>query len=170
MDRITKALLEEYCSSYNLNNLSEDKQFEFFTTCLVMNQFQIDATDPDDLVIGSGGDNAIDAIGIVVNGSLVMECEQITDLATQNNYLDVTFVFIQAERSSAFGSAKIGEFGFGVEEFFKENPSLPRNAGIKDAAEIMRAIFNKSGLFRRGNPVCRMFYLNFRRKTWTSEQ
>jgi hypothetical protein len=158
MDRITKALLQEYCKEHNLTRLTEDKQFEYFTTYLVMNRFQIDTVDPADIVVGDGGDTSLDAIGIVANGSLILETDQIEELAKQNNYLDVTFVFVQAERSTSFSSAKIGEIGFGVEEFFKEQPTLPRNAAIKETAEVMRAIYDKSGLFRRGNPSCRIFY------------
>jgi hypothetical protein len=158
MDRITKALLVEYCKDHNYEKVEEFKQFELFVTYIVMNRFQVDTVDPAELVVGEGGDTAIDAIGIVVNGSLVLEKEQIEELAKQNNYLDVTFVFVQAERSPGFSSAKIGEVGFGVEEFFKETPTLPRNAGVQEFAEIMRAIYDRSGLFRRGNPACRIFY------------
>jgi hypothetical protein len=168
MDRITKALLEEYCKDHGLASLSEDKQFEYFATYLVMNRLQIDAVDPADIVIGEGGDNALDAIGIVANGSLILEPDQIEDLAKQNSYLDVAFIFVQAERSSSFASAKIGEIGFGVEEFFKEHPTLPRNAAVTEAAEIMRTIYNKSALFRRGNPVCRVFYVTT--GTWVQDQ
>jgi hypothetical protein len=168
MDRITKALLDEYCKEHGFSKLPEDKQFEYFTTYLVMTRLQIDAVDPADIVVGEGGDNSIDAIGIVANGSLVLETDQIEDLSKQNGYLDVAFIFIQAERSSSFASAKIGEIGFGVEEFFKETPTLPRNQAVKEAAEVMRAIYNKSALFRRGNPVCRIFYVTT--GNWVDDQ
>src|SRR5262245_47826672 len=111
MDLITTALLKEFCNDYNLGMLAQDTQFEYFATHVIMLRFQVDTFDPSDLVLGSGGDTSIDAIGIVANGSLVTEKEQITDLADRNGYLDVTFVFIQAERSSSFASATIGETG-----------------------------------------------------------
>src|SRR5947209_3597653 len=99
MDRITKAMLDEFCKDHNLGKLAEDKLFEYFATYLVMNRFQLDTVDPADLVVGNGGDTALDAIGIVANGTLILEAAQIEDLAKQNTYLDVTFVFVQAERS-----------------------------------------------------------------------
>jgi hypothetical protein len=104
----------------------------------------------------------------VINGSLVLETNQIDDFAKQNNYLDVAFIFVQADRSSSFSSQKIGEIGFGVEEFFKETPTLPRNEAVKQAAEIMRAIYDRSSLFRRGNPACRIFYVTTGR--WLQDQ
>jgi hypothetical protein len=151
-------MLRQYCESHGYTNLPEDRQFEFFVTHIVTNRLQIDAVDPSDVVSAGGGDTALDAICIVVNGSLVLELEQVEELAAQNNFLDVTFLFIQAERSPSFNGGKIGEIGFGVEEFFKERPTVPRNESVNQAAIIMRAIFDKGPLFKRGNPICQIFY------------
>ena len=41
----------------------------------------------------SGGDTGIDAVGIIVNGTLVSDPELISELAATNGYLDVTFHF-----------------------------------------------------------------------------
>lgn len=158
MDLITKSMLKEFCGSHGYAGISEDKQFEFFVTHLITNRLQIDSVDPSDVVAGGGADTALDAICIVVNGAIVLEVHQIEELASQNNFLDVTFVFIQAERSPSFNGGKIGEIGFGVEEFFKESPTIPQNDSVKQAASIMRAIFDKGSLFKRGNPVCQIFY------------
>lgn len=168
MDLITSSMLKEYCEANSYGSLPEDKQFEFFVTSIVTNRLQLDVVDPTDVVIGSGGDNSLDAICVVVNGALVLELDQIDELAAQNNYLEVTFLFIQAERSPSFTASKIGEIGFGVEEFFKEKPTIPRNAGVTNAAAIMRAIFNKGPLFRRGNPSCKIFYATTGK--WTNDQ
>jgi hypothetical protein len=67
--------------------------------------------------------------------------------------------FVQAERSACFEAAKIGTFGFGVNDFFKEAPSLPRNQAIQDWAEVMSAVYALSPKFIRGNPVCRRCYV-----------
>lgn len=168
MDLITKSMLREYCESHGYANLPEDRQFEYFATHIVTNRLQIDTVDPSDVVSSGGGDTGLDAICIVANGSLVLEPEQVEELASQNNYLDVTFLFIQAERSPSFNGTKFGEIGFGVEEFFKETPTIPRNESVAQAASIMRAIFNKGPLFRRGNPICQVFYATTGK--WTSDR
>ena len=118
-----------------------------------------DTFDTADLVTGAGGDTGIDAIAILINGSLVTDSELVAELAKTNGYLDVTFVFVQAERSAAFDGAKIGTFGFGVGDFFRDLPQLPRNEAIREAASIMSAIFALSSRFTRGNPVCRLYYV-----------
>src|SRR5262249_41640212 len=71
----------------------------------------------------------------------------------------VTFVFIQAERSSSFDGAKLGSFGYGVSEFFNPETKEPRNQRILEAVELMRRIYNKSSKFKRGNPSCLLYYV-----------
>jgi hypothetical protein len=159
MDKITKHLLEEFSRHHDLVRLPEDKQFEHFAAYLVMTRFHGETFDTADLVAGSGGDTSIDAVGIVVNGSLVTDEEVVDDLAQKNGYLDVTFVFVQAERSSTFESAKIGQIGFGLIDFFSEQPTLTRNERITEAAAIQTAIYERSAKFKRGNPACRIYYV-----------
>jgi hypothetical protein len=111
-----------------------------------------------DVVVGNG-DAGIDAIAIVVNGTLVTDLDAIDELAARNNYLDVTFVFVQASRSASFDGSRIGNLSFGVGDFFSPTPKLKRNEKIQAAAEIMAETYNRSGKFTRGNPICRLYYV-----------
>src|ERR1035437_8347077 len=81
--------------------------------------------------------------------------------------VDVTFVFVQADRGPSFDASKIGNFGFAVTDFFKEQPTLPPNAEIAAAAEVMSEIYKRSTEFKRGNPVCRLYYATT--GTWTGD-
>ncbi len=156
MDRITSALLEEFSAEHQLQSLKEDVRFEHFACFLAVYRHHSETFDTDDIVVG---DTGIDGIAIVVNGVLATDADTVEDLAERNNYLDVTFIFVQAERSSSFDSSKIGDFSFGVADFFKPKPKLPQNASVKNAAEIMTAIYKRSGKFARGNPVLRLYYV-----------
>ena len=159
MDRITSALLTEFSREHQLDNLPDETRFEHFATYLATSRHVADTFDTADLVTGAGGDTGIDAIAIVINGSLVTDSELVAELAAANRYLDVTFVFVQAARSAVFDGGKIGTFGFGVCDFFQDYPKLPRNAAITEAASIMSAIYASSPLFTKGNPVCRLYYV-----------
>ena len=159
MDRITSALLAEFSGENQLEKVSEETCFEHFAAYLATSRHVADTFDTADLVAGAGGDTGIDAIAILINGSLVTDSELVAELAKTNGYLDVTFVFVQAERSAAFDGAKIGTFGFGVGDFFRDLPQLPRNEAITEAASIMSAIYALSSRFTRGNPVCRLYYV-----------
>jgi hypothetical protein len=158
MDRITTSLLEEFSRDAQLASLPEDARFEHFTSFLTIGRSLEDTFDTSDVVTGSGGDTGIDAIAVIVNGALVTDAEFVEELATTNGFVDATFVFVQAERSSSFETAKIGQFGFGVADFFKDAPTLPRNERVMALAEVMAAVYQRSSKFTRGNPVCRLFY------------
>jgi hypothetical protein len=168
MDRITKSLLEDFCREHELTGLSEDKQFEHFAAFLCMSRYLSEAFDTSEIVVGAGGDTALDSIGIVVNGALVTERDAIEDMAKRNNYLEVEFIFVQAERSSAFETAKIGQVGFGVKDFFSEDPQLVRNDLVTEAAKISGEIYRRSGLFKKGRPSCRIYYVTTGK--WTGDR
>lgn len=152
MDRITQSLLNEFSEESGLSCLREETQFEHFACYLNMGRHLSESFDTADVVVGSGSDTGIDGIAVIVNGTLVTDSELVAELEQVNGFLDVTFVFVQAERSSGFETGKIGQFGFGVQDFFSDAPRLPRNESVRNAAEIMTTIYAKSSKFKRGNP------------------
>lgn len=168
MDRITQALLDEFSTEHAISALPEEDRFERFASYLAVLPHLSETVDTSEIATGSGNDTGIDAVAIVVNGTLVTDEEMVKELSDTNGFLDVTFVFVQAERSSSFEAAKIGTFGFGVQDFFRDPPTLPRNSAIQEAAEISNAIFARSSRFLRGNPVCKLYYATTGR--WSSDQ
>lgn len=167
MDRITKALLAEFVEQNAIESLSEDKAFEHFSGFLVTSGHYSETFSSDDITVGAGGDCGIDCVAILVNGNIVTEPEEIADLADTNGYLDVSFVFTQAERSSSFETAKIGQFVFGVCDFFSETPQLPQNDRLQLYARITKEIFDRSRLFKKGNPQCLLYYVTTGK--WTDD-
>jgi hypothetical protein len=159
VDRITKSLLTEFTLEHDISSLSEDKQFEHFAAFLTIGKFLSEGFNTSEVVIGSGGDTGIDGLAIIVNGSLVDDVSSVSEFADQNGFLDVSFIFVQAERSPNFDTAKIGQFSFGVLDFFKEEPVLPRGTEIAALSVIMTAIYAQSSKFKRGNPTCKLYYV-----------
>lgn len=158
MDRVSESLLNEFSEEHNLA-VPEDKRFEHFAGYITVQRHYTDTFDSGDIVTGAGGDTGLDAIAIIVNGTLITDLESLEELANNANSLDVTFVFVQADRGSNFDAAKIGTFGFGVLDFFKEHPTMTRNDKVTEAAEIMAALYDRSSKFKRGNPICRLYYV-----------
>lgn len=167
MDRITKALLTEFVEQSSLQALPEEKAFEHFSGYLVTSRHYSESFSSDDITVGAGGDCGIDCIAVIANGNLVTEPEEIADLGEVNGYLDVTFVFTQAERSSGFDTAKIGQFVFGVCDFFSEIPKLPQNDRVRHYSKISQEIFERSRLFKKGNPQCLLYYVTTGK--WTND-
>ncbi len=113
--------------------------------------------DIEDVSMGGGGDTAIDALAIIVNNVMITDVDTVNELAEQNGRLDVSFIFIQAERTSGFDASKIGDFGFGVRDFFNPEPKIKRNAEIKGAVELANSVFTHAAILRR--PSCQLYYV-----------
>lgn len=158
MDRITKSLLDEFVTQNGLESLPEETAFEHFTGYLVTSYHYTESFSSEEIHVGAGGDCGIDSISIIVNGCLITEPEEIEDLAETNSYLDATFIFNQAERSSSFETQKIGQLGFGINDFFSTTPSLPQNEDVRIKFKIANEIFLRSSKFKKGNPQCYVYY------------
>lgn len=168
MDRISEALLNEFSATFDIKALKESERFEHFAAYLATRKhFSETAFDPADVVTGSGGDTGIDGIAIIVNNNLVTDVATIEDLIETNGYLEVTFVFVQAETSAGFDMQKIGQFGFGVQDFFGKS-ALPKNEAVINALEIMTEVYKQSGRFTKGNPNCYLYYVTT--GEWTGDK
>jgi AIPR protein len=168
MDRITTGLLGEFAKEFKIGDLAEDKQFEHFASYVTARRhYSETAFHSRDLVTGDGGDTGIDGVAIIVNNNLVTDIDDVDEILGINGYLDVTFIFIQAERSASFETSKIGTFGFGVRDFFGAG-TLVRNEQIQNACAIMNALFSNSARFTKGNPSILMYYVTTGR--WQNDQ
>ena len=164
MDRVSESLLTEFSNERGLSHLPEDKRFEHFTSFITIGRHYSETFDTEDVLVGTA--SGIDGIAVIVNGTLVADAENLEEFDDAGE-LDVTFVFVQADRGASFDAAKIGNFGFAVTDFFKVQPTLPRNEEIASAAEIMSEIYKRSTKFKRGNPVCRLYYATT--GSWTGD-
>src|SRR4051794_19290762 len=109
MDRVSESLLNEFSTERGLTHLPEDKRFENFVTFITVGRHYSETFDTEELLVGDA--TGIDAIAVIVNGSLVTDTEELDEeLATPE--LDVTFVFVQADRSASFDAGKLGNIGF----------------------------------------------------------
>jgi hypothetical protein len=118
MDLITQNLLGQFSSEYAITELAESKRFEHFTAFCMVRRHYSRSFDPASIVVGGGGDTGLDAIAIVVNNVLCTDVDTVNELAKQNGFIDASFIFVQADRSSGFDGAKIGSFGFAAKDFF----------------------------------------------------
>lgn len=159
MDKITTGLLTEFSEAFGINELDEAERFEQLAAYITVRQHFSEATfNPGELVTGSGGDCGIDAVAIIVNNNLITDKDAVVELLEINKFLDVTFIFVQAERSPKFDGAKINNFGYGVRDLLGSR-KLSQNAQVKAAAEIIDFIFENSGRFTQRNPFCFLYYV-----------
>lgn len=160
MDIVTKNLLKAFQKEEGFpEDIEESILFENFSNFCVIAKEYSEEFSIEDVSVGEGYDIGIDGIGIIVNGDLVNTVEEIDDLASRNKYVEAEFIFIQSKRSSKFDGAEIGTFLFGVRNVFETEPKLPINGKVQHKIKLINTIYEKSGLFKRGNPSCRLYYV-----------
>lgn len=159
MDLVTQSLISSFRNEESLpDNLDESILFEHFVNyCAIANDYG-DEFDVEDIHTGGGDDLGIDGLAIIVNGNLIADTAEIDDLATANKYLEVEIIFTQAKSGGNFTGSEISNFFFGVKNLFATPPALPRNTSIAEKELFIREIYKKSPLFKRGNPLVRMYY------------
>jgi hypothetical protein len=157
MDRITKSLIAELLTNQELDSEDISKDFEKLVIyCVVSNEYS-KSFDVGLITVGEGGDTGIDGLAILVNGQLIEDKDEIDGLLERNNFLEVTYIFIQSKTSSNYNSGEINTFIFGVKDFFSEGPSLVRNSVITRLAEISDYIYQKAPSFNK-NPTIKLYY------------
>jgi hypothetical protein len=159
MDMITESLLDEFSKEQEITSLDKDRRFEHFAAYIAVRRQYGETFNPGDVVTGKGGDTGIDGIAIIVNGTLITDLAALADIGSSAS-LDVTFVFVQAQQTPSFDTAKLGQFGFGLIDFFNTGkPKLDRNERIQSAVAVMRAIYKRSSKFHRGKPQCKLYFI-----------
>lgn len=160
MDRITKSYLDGFRQEQSLpSTMTESDLFELFAVyCAVSNSYD-EEFDTADLGVGGDGDLGIDGIAVIVNGVLVSSVDEAEDLLQMNTFLDVKFIFTQAKSGSSFSGQEIGAFCDGVQEFFAENPTLPVNAAVQAARDLMNWIYTKSVSFKKQRPTLELYFV-----------
>ena len=159
MDSLTKALMTEFVKVNNLESLSESDQFEHFAAFSVVSSRHSDEFRSDDLVVGGSNDLSVDAFAVKVNGRIVQDEDEVTDLLDTNGYLEAEFVIVQAKTSSKFNGKEITTLGANLaDQIFAENQTVPMSDDVKRLIAIKERIFiNGSSL--KSRPTCRIYYV-----------
>ncbi|MEQ9106093.1 MAG: AIPR family protein [Limnobacter sp.] len=138
--------------------IPEPELFEHFVNfCVISNEYG-EEFDVDEVHTGGGDDLGIDGLAVIVNGALVDDEQEINDLANLNKYLEVEFIFCQAKSGGNFSGADISSLFFGVKDLFSTKPALPRNTRVAEKEALVRFVYSKSALFKRGNPSIKVYY------------
>ncbi len=160
MDRIIQSYMDTFLISQQIEEKDQSKQFELFAAYCAVEQHYSDTYLLTDIITAEGGDCGIDAIAVIINGTMVTTKEEIDDLIELNKkFSDIFFIFIQAKTSSNFDYGEMGTFGVGVKDFFSEHPQMVRNQPIKEKAELVEYIFDKATYIKK-KPLCYLYYIS----------
>jgi AIPR protein len=167
MDIIIKSQLNEFVNEFDYKDLPTDEAFERYCNyCVFSKEYgnePLESFEIEQSAIGKSYDNGIDGIAIIANGKLIYTEEEITLLATQNGYLNVTFCFLQSKTSSSFSSEEIGTFLFGVKDMFSDlNEPIQHpnwNKQINHYHELVLHIYSFGAKMTNELPKLKLFYV-----------
>lgn len=168
MDRIIQSYMDSFLNSQQIEEKDQSKQFELFASYCAIEQHYTDSYSLSDIMTAEGDDCGIDAIAIIINGTMITSKEEIDDLLELNRSLsDISFIFIQAKRSASFNYSDMGTFGTGVKDFFSEHPQMVRNELIEEKSHLVEYIFSHATRIKK-KPICYLYYISTGK--WTDDQ
>ena len=162
-DIVLEGFVDDFAKMRGLSHLDQFELFEVFVaSCVFRKYHQSDIIDIEDSVLSGGsGDGGLDAVGILVNGRLARTEEDINYFEETGQRLDVEFVFIQSKTSSSFDAAQIGNFIFGVEQFFAavhgNTPRVSFNSEVQQLIGLTRFVYRQT-IKMTDNPRCYLYY------------
>ena len=168
MDRIVQSYMESFLTSQQIEETEQSRQFEMFASFCAVEQHYTETYNLSDIITAEGGDCGIDAIAIIINGTLITSEDEVDDLIELNKKLsEISFVFIQAKTSSNFDYGDMGTFGTGVKDFFSDHPQMIRNSAIQEKSTLVEYIFSKATYIKK-KPTCYLYYITTGK--WVDDQ
>ena len=159
MDRIVKSYVEDFMKNQHIIEKDTCKQFEVFAAYCAIAQRYDELYDLADVMTGDGDDCGIDAIAILVNGTIVNSVDEIDDLLDINKKLsNIEFIFVQAKTSPKFNYGDMGTFGAGVKDFCSEEHRMVQNDAIQNKCKILEHLFDNATLMKE-KPSCYLYYV-----------
>ena len=129
---------------FNLEKAGLPTVFESFVAYSVLRKYhQCDVVDiADEVLVSGANDGGIDALAVLVNGVVVRDVVDFDALIHKTRNSQVDFVFVQSKTSSNFSASEIGNFSFGISQFFSHNPQVELN---EDAVALGSSATTSSG-------------------------
>ena len=163
-DLVLEGFVKNFSETKGLSHLEDDELFEAFAASTILKKYhQTDIPDIEEgILVGGSEDGGLDAVAIMVNGRPTRAEEDVQFFEQNHRRLEVEFVFVQAKTSSSFNANEIGNFTFGVKQFFSialgEEPKIQFNLEIQQLIELTRYIY-RHGIRMRENPKCALYYV-----------
>lgn len=160
MNKIISGLLDDFKVAQNIDTaLSESEGFELFAAYLSIGSIAETSSSTTQTVVGGDAQPAVDAIGVIVNGSLIENDDEIDTFIDINNYLDIDFVFTQAKTSESFEGTALSDLGSFASDFIEEDSCKTDTEAVKKLRNLKNLIYKQAKYFKRRNPNIHLFYV-----------
>ena len=158
MDLVTPNLVAAFKAEESLPEKTDDATVleHFVNYCAISNEYG-EEFDVEDLHTGGPDDLGIDGVAVIVNGTLVLDEQEVMDLVSTNRYIEANLIFCQS-KSGGFSGDEISNTFFGLKDLLSMKSSMPRNSRIAEKERLIKFIYGQSALFKRGNPTVKIYY------------
>lgn len=159
MNKIINRLLNDFKSAQQIDPAwDEAKAFEHFVAHLTIGSISENTSTTLHTVVGGNSQPAVDVIGIIINGNLIENEDEIETYIEINKYLDVDFIFAQAKTSEGFEVSVLTELGEFADGFIENDECATDTDDVAHFRKIKNAIYNELKYFRR-NPNVYIYYV-----------
>jgi hypothetical protein len=117
--------------------------FEIFTAEQLLKDYDLSYDEIESGIVAGGGDGGLDGFYAFVNGDLILEDSDFSDLRKN---IQVEVILIQAKNSVGFSESAMNRFTSSSEDLFDLNKSLDSlesvyNTAVLAAAERFRSVY-----------------------------
>lgn len=107
MDRIVQSYMESFLALQQIEEKDQSRQFEMFASYCTVEQHYTDTYNLSDIITAEGGDCGIDAIAIIINGTMITSEEEVDDLIELNKKLSELYFVMRMPMISVMYLQKI---------------------------------------------------------------
>lgn len=150
MHRIVAALLRDFVSSYQLEEMGEADQFERLINYCVVTPEVVESYDLADITTSSG-DDGIDGVCMLIDQEVILskeDAEEVLNDGRRNH--DVKLILTQAKTSEDMDLGELLKFNSAVERFCHNFADTPVDSIEANVKEIYESAIDRAGSIRDG--------------------
>lgn len=155
MNPIVEALLKDFCKRQEIDSSDTGRAFENFVAYCILSAERLDQGDFRDSLTDEG-EEGLDAVAIVVNGTLVADASDIESLLVSKSTLSVKYVFIQAKSAEKWDGGDVLKFTRAVAGFF-DGKDIGTSSVVEAARQVHDAVLMNAARLEE-NPQIRVSY------------
>lgn len=150
--------MNQFIEAHELGALPNDgEKFEHFSAYAILSAKRLTQGSYVDGLTGRG-EEGIDFVGIIVNGTLLAAPEDVAAIAEHAQEISAEYVFIQSKISEKFKSGEIQQFTSSVRNFFDFEANIGTSKDILTARAIHSQLMEQASKLRR-NPDISAYYV-----------
>ena len=155
MNAVIKAQVDQFKLKNPITGFNDADYFEVYSIFSIINGYRNENVDPFEVHL-KGKEFGIDGCGIILQGNVLVNIDDVAAYASQIKDGVVEFVFVQSKSSTAFEYGEISKFLHAVVDFFSDGMN-GESGQLDDLIETKDRIYEQP---LRKNPKISCFFVS----------